>query len=231
MIELSSEQLKEIRETLDNEVEESLKLLDDTLNRVVNKLAEEGWALPCEFGIYLIYRMADSDEIKDVNAFMKWYYSEHEYFHTKNMVYYIKNASIREGLKVLFDECWKAFQSGLYAVCANSLISIIEGILSEYSDDKNDIRMMKVCQKKVDTFSTDGSIIEKHVWISYNMFIRKLYVKSDFTSIEPGEINRHWLLHGRSNYEIEEIDCIRLMSAIQSICTIYNLTVHKEKKE
>ena len=81
---------------------------------------------------------------------------------------------------------------------------------------------MMVCNKMVDTFPKDGSKILKYTWISYNMFIGKLYAKSDFSAEEPEEINRHWLLHGRSEYDISEIDCIRLINAIQSLCMIYD---------
>lgn len=119
-------------------------------------------------------------------------------------------------------ECWIAFQNDLFAICATSLMSVIEGILSEFSDDKQDIRMMRICQKQVDSSPANEETIAKHVWISYNKFIRSLYQKSDFTSNEPDEINRHWLLHGRSDFEIEELDCIRLFNAVQSLCMIVN---------
>lgn len=68
--------------------------------------------------------------------------------------------------------------------------------------------------KHVDTFPVDGSTILKHVWISYNQFIRELYHKIDFTAAEPVQINRHWLLHGRSDFEIKELECIRLFNSI-----------------
>ena len=130
------------------------------------------------------------------------------------------NTPISEGLKKMVRECWDAFQSKLYAICATSLLSVIEGVLSEFSDDKSDVRMMKVCQKHVDEFPQDGSSILKHVWISYNNFIRNLYLKSDFKQDEPDEVNRHWLLHGRSDFEIEEIDCLRLFNAVESLCMV-----------
>ena len=74
--------------------------------------------------------------------------------------------------------------------------------------------MMKVCQKQVDTFPEDGEVLLKYVWISYNKFIRQLYKKSEFDLEEPKEINRHWLLHGHSDFEIDEVDCMRLFNAI-----------------
>ena len=150
---------------------------------------------------------------------------------TKDMVNGIKASPIKEGLKNLTDQCWQAFQNKLYAVCATSLLSVIEGILSEFSDDKQDVRMMKVCQKKVDTFPSTGSTIQKHIWLSYNNFIRNLYQKSDFSADEPETINRHWLLHGRSDFEIDEMDCIRLFNAVQSLCMIVKVEAKETQSE
>lgn len=91
--------------------------------------------------------------------------------------------------------------------------------------------MMRICQHHVDSFPANGSTIEKHVWISYNTFIRKLYEKSDFNAAEPDEINRHWLLHGRSDFEQTEIDCIRLFNAVQSLCMIVNKEAKRAQAE
>ena len=166
-----------------------------------------------------------------INAFLKWFFTTEDFQKTKDMVNGIKASPIKEGLKNLTDQCWQAFQNKLYAVCATSLLSVIEGILSEFSDDKQDVRMMKVCQKKVDTFPSTGSTIQKHVWISYNNFIRNLYQKSDFSADEPETINRHWLLHGRSDFEIDEMDCIRLFNAVQSLCMIVKVEAKETQSE
>lgn len=155
------------------------------------------------------------------------FYSYDDQRNMKSMIKGIQESKIKPGLLKMVNECWQAFSAKLYAVCATSLLSVIEGILSAFSDDKQDTRMMKVCQKHVDTFPQDGSTILKHVWISYNQFIRKLYQKSDFTAAEPTDINRHWLLHGRSDFEIEEIECVRLFNAVHSLCMVIN----KEVKE
>ena len=58
---------------------------------------------------------------------------------------------------------------------------------------------------------TLGSKIGNYVWISYK-FIRNLYEKGYINTNEPETINRHWLLHGRSDYETNDLNCIRLFS-------------------
>lgn len=47
---------------------------------------------------------------------------------------------------------------------------------------------------------------------------------------EPNGIKRHLLLHGRSQYDINEIDCIKLFNAVHSISVITDIA-NKEQKE
>ena len=223
---LTSEQIQKLQDAIrmhvEAETKKSVAQFDKTLDSVVDKLSSDGWTLPAELGIYAVNIIGQTEEIEDINAFLADYFTCDEYRVAKRMIDSILCSRIREPLKELVRQCWDAFQNKLYAVCATSLLSVIEGILSEFGDDKRDVRMMKICQYHVDNFSTNGSTIEKHVWISYNSFIRKLYEKSDFTAAEPNVINRHWLLHGRSDFEQTEIDCIRLFNAVQSLCMVVN---------
>ena len=220
MLELTKEQMEAIQKAISKKAEESVQEFDKELDVVVSKLSTEGWTLPAELNIYAVKTIANTNK-----------FTTEDFQKTKDMVNGIKASPIKEGLKNLTDQCWQAFQNKLYAVCATSLLSVIEGILSEFSDDKQDVRMMKVCQKKVDTFPSTGSTIQKHVWISYNNFIRNLYQKSDFSADEPETINRHWLLHGRSDFEIDEMDCIRLFNAVQSLCMIVKVEAKETQSE
>lgn len=223
---LTPEQLRKLQDSFKKHIEEETKknvaIFDKTLDAVVDKLSSDGWTLPAELGIYAVNVIGQTDKIEDINSFLCDYFTREDYLVTRKMIDSILHSSIRESLKKLVQQCWDAFQNKLYAVCATSLLSVIEGVLSEFGDDKRDVRMMRICQYHVDNFPPDGSTIEKHVWISYNTFIRNLYQKSDFNDDEPDEINRHWLLHGRSDFEQDEIDCIRLFNAVQSLCMIVN---------
>ena len=230
MLNLSEEQQKALTAAFNEHIQEETKrnivAFDKTLDSVTDKLKDIGWTLPAEMGIYAINVIGNTDEIKDIERFFGMYFTQKDYSFTRAMIESILDTPISDGLKKMIRECWSAFQNKLYAVCATSLLSVIEGVLSEFSDDKSDIRMMKVCQKHVDEFPEDGSTIMKHVWISYNNFIRNLYQKSDFNQDEPDKVNRHWLLHGRSDFEIEEIDCLRLFNAVETLCMV----VKKESK-
>ena len=233
MLNLSEEQLAvlqaAVNKMINEEANKSVSEFDQTLDVAVSKLVAEGWTLPAELPIAVINTLGKTSELDDINSFMTDFYSFDNYRNMKAMIKGIQESQIKPGLVKMISECWQAFESKLYAVCATSLLSVIEGVLSEFSDDKKDVRMMKVCQKHVDTFPKDGSTILKHVWISYNQFIRNLYQASDFNDAEPLDINRHWLLHGRSDFEIEELECIRLFNAVHSLCMVINKEANESK--
>ena len=224
-MDLTKEQIEKVtvamQEHIKVQTEQSMIEYDKTLAIVVDKLETCGWTLPTELGIYAINVIGKTNEIYDIEKFLLWYFTENEYEHFQNMIRGILVAPIGDGLKKLTKECYFAFENKKYAICADSLVAIIEGILSTFCDDKTNIRMMKICQSKVDELANEKEhITKKYIWVSYNKFIRKLYEKNDFTADEPSFINRHWLLHGRSAYEIEEIDCLRLFNAVSSLSAI-----------
>ena len=201
--------------------EQSLIEYEKTLLSVVEKLESYGWTLPTELGIYAINVIGKTDKISDIDKFFVGFFSDNRYEHFNNMIKKILESPIEDGLKKLIEECKFAFENKKYAICADSLISAIEGILSTFWDNKSNTKMMQVCKAKVDEFANETEhITKKYLWISYDKFIRRLYEKNDFADDEPSFINRHWLLHGRSAYEIDETDCLRLFNAISSICVI-----------
>lgn len=198
---------------------------DVLLDSIVNKLSPEGWTLPSQMTLGIAHQMARTSGIDDINTFLYSFFTRDDYSVTKAMINNISTSCISLRLKRITNECWSAFQNRLYAVCSIALLTVIEGILSSFSNDKQDVRMMKICKNQISHYSNDGWIslactVEKHVWISYYDFIRNLYQKSDFASDEPSKLNRHWLLHGRSDYNIDEIDCIRLFNAVDSLCMV-----------
>ena len=135
MLELTKEQMEAIQKAISKKAEESVQEFDKELDVVVSNLSTEGWTLPAELNIYAVKTIANTNKLDDINAFLKWFFTTEDFQKTKDMVNGIKASPIKEGLKNLTDQCWQAFQNKLYAVCATSLLSVIEGILSEFSDD------------------------------------------------------------------------------------------------
>jgi hypothetical protein len=214
---------KEFEERAKQEAEKMSLQLSKTLDNVISKIDETGWTLPTQMALYPINVLGRTDKIKDVNEFFYWYFTENENYNFKKLIEDILDTKIDEKYKRAVDECVYAYYNSKYIICSITLLTVIEGILSRFYPDKTNTKMMKVCQKQVDTIDGNKDIIKKYVWISYNNFIRKLYKKSNFDSEEPSFINRHWILHGRSEYNLTDIDCIRLFNAVSSICCIVGM--------
>ncbi|MDM5332873.1 hypothetical protein QUF56_06490 [Ureibacillus composti] len=212
----------DFKEKVKKDAEEMSEQFSKTLNNVITKIDETGWTLPTEMAIYPIKVLGQTNEIKDINQFFHFYFTVDESRNFKGLVEGILSSKIDEKFKTAIKECVFAYESKKYIITSITLITVIEGILSKFYPDKTNVRMMKVCQTQVDSIEEKNSIIEKHIWHSYNNFVRKLYEKSDFSNAEPSFINRHWLLHGRSEYNLTEIDCLRLFNAVSSICSIVN---------
>ena len=67
---------------------------------------------------------------------------------------------------------------------------------------------------------------------SYNKLHPKSVSKKAISlPMKPETINRHWLLHGRSDFEIDEMDCIRLFNAVQSLCMIVKVEAKETQSE
>lgn len=187
-----------------------------------DKLAQIGWTIPQNMTYMTLIKVSRAPEA-DVAAYMKEYFTLNNYEKFDDLLRQISNSKIRKDIIEVTEECRAVFGQGHYAVCAMALSAVIEGLLSKYLTDKQDIRMKKLCKEQIETFPEDGHLIDKCVWDSIYRFISDFFQKSDFNASEPDEINRHWLLHGRADYSgINEIDCLRLFNVVGSICVIAN---------
>ena len=151
LLNLTDEQRKLITDTFNKYIEEetkkSVSKLDKALDIAVQKLVSEGWTLPAELPIAVIYALEQTTKLDNVNDFMESFYSTNDYKNMKDMIIGIQESKIKPGLIKLTTECWQAFLEKSYAMCATALLSVIEGILCEFCDDKTDVKMMMVCQK------------------------------------------------------------------------------------
>ena len=127
------------QEFIKKQAEQSMIEYDRTLASVVDKLELCGWTLPAELNIYAVNVIGKTDEISDVDDFMLEFYTGDEYERYKKMIDGIMKSPISTGIKKLVDESSFAFEHGKYVICADSLVSAIEGILSTFWEDKANI--------------------------------------------------------------------------------------------
>ena len=51
-------------------------------------------------------------------------------------------------------------------------------------------------------------------------YTKLVFEKSDFSQTEPNEINRHWLVHGRTSKVGDKLHCIRLINALSTLSNL-----------
>jgi len=166
---------------------------------------------------YHINEISELIEIKDIDDYFYEYYIDNN---RENLKYLQRTCISYLDVKLVnaYQESLFAFENKKYIICANTLIPIIEGTLSSFDHTSNN--MQKICANQLEECSNKDDSINRIRWNTNAMFIEKLTAHSLFSEEEPLFINRHWLMHGRSAYDITEMDCLRLLNMIGTLCNI-----------
>lgn len=200
------------------DIKSGLDTIDEEYSKISELIGVNGWTIPMSMGLSKLDDLLDKEiTIELLDSFFSGFYTGKN---LKLMVKHVKNSSIKTTQKELFNQCLESFNRKNYLICTTALITILEGLLSEFGDDKKDIRMIRICRFQMDQTKTDKKIINHLVWVSFYNFIKELYDKSAFDESEPDRINRHWILHGRTDKQVGEADCLRLFNAIYSLVTM-----------
>ena len=127
--------------------------------------------------------------------------------------------NINQRLIKPYEESIFAYENKKYIICINTLVPILEGTIANLlSYDGH--RMISICKKQLEKCPEDKMPLNRMEWNVNIGFINKLYCPAPFQELEPDSLNRNWLLHGRSFYDIKEIDCLRILNAIGTFCNM-----------
>ena len=191
-------------------------LITENYKDLSKAIGEHGWTIPGKFTFHDLDNLMKLDNsVEEYDNFFNQYFND---INVKHIITQIKETKkLNSALIKLFNECVQCFWNGSYQISVNALISVLEGILSTYWPDKNNIRMMIICEKNYGVSVQQHQAVKGLIWNSICHFIKMLYSKSEFQQDEPSSINRHWVLHGRTQTEWQRIDCIRLFVAIYSV--------------
>lgn len=200
------------------ELNSHLDVFETEFKEMIVKISSQGWTIPLDIDIRNFeYLKKCYDDIEKLNEFFENYYVKGKF---NLMCRKIKKSFTNSSNITTFSECIEAFNLGSYNICITSLITLLEGLLSYFGDQKNDIRMMRICRFNSDEESKKGNTIKSLCWESMYAFIQVLYTKSDFTKEEPLEINRHWIEHGRTEKIYTKMDCIKVINALSTLTII-----------
>lgn len=201
-----------------DELKSPLQVLHDEYQQMVEHIAAAGWTIPLSIDIKHFEQLKTiSSDASALDSFMGDFYAGRE---RKAICRKIEKALSSPAKKAMFSECVAAYESAMYSTCSVSLLSLLDGFISEFGDDPSNVKVMRVCHYHFQDEKSKGHDIKSLCWLSMYQFTHEVFQKSDFTQEEPDTINRHWLQHGRSDRIPNEIDCIKLFNALSTLTMI-----------
>lgn len=123
------------------DIKSGLDTIDEEYSKISELIGVNGWTIPMSMGLSKLDDLLDKEiTIELLDSFFTGFYTGKN---LKLMVKHVKNSSIKTTQKELFNQCLESFSRKNYLICTTALITILEGLLSEFGDDKKDIRMIK----------------------------------------------------------------------------------------
>lgn len=138
-------------------------------------------------------------------------------------------------------ECINAFNNRLYFPTAVGIISIVDGIISDISNDQKTSfsRRIDKIQKAASRIfnnttperkSKDVDFLNRNIaFISFYTAQFDFFNSSNFSNKEPLSINRHWIMHGRSSRHTNKLDCIKLFRLLNTLIKTKELLLSSEQ--
>lgn len=129
--------------------------------------------------------------------------------------------------KKRFKGAIKAFEKGNYDIAIDSLFSILDGTLANMlvsTETSIHKRVKSMMERSKRTLNSQGDmlrIFEKTILET----AKSLGAHSRFDKEEPKNLNRHWIVHGRSNRKISKLDCIKLIRLLYGLVLLDDLSV------
>lgn len=127
----------------------------------------------------------------------------------------------------IFEQAISAYHREDYDISIVAMFSIIDGLLTRYSG--NLATGMKERSKQIfesineDVPLNDDEFSVLILYMTFCATIESLSKSIHFSQDEPRNLNRHWVMHGRSTRDFTALDCMKLVNCIYGILLIGNM--------
>lgn len=122
---------------------------------------------------------------------------------------------------ILFVQAVEAMKKGDYNLALLGLTATLDKVLADYSGMNSNVNIKKRCDQIVKSIKSKGEIfidelegIDYLLFISYYTAIESFGNHANFDDPEPEMLNRHWIMHGRSNKVFDKTSCFKLLCMI-----------------
>lgn len=191
--------------------------LENDLKEPVINVAKAGWTIPLTIEVEQLVELINCHGAESIDLFFENFYTEERVNKLQDI---IESSIENPGQKKRWEECCSIFKKGMYSSCLTVLTTILEGKISSFGDNPEDVRMMRICNFQMEEERKKGNNVKSLCWLSMYEYIRLLFEKSNFSKEEPNATNRHWLVHGRTSQINNKLDCIRLINALSTLSNL-----------
>lgn len=190
---------------------------DPDLRKKADLVGASGWVIPFQLApgnVRLLLEDIQLDTQRDIDSMFIQFYDDwlllpRVFRSLQSEPYFMKYST-------LISQSISAYNTKSFALVVSSLVSVIEGLVSELTGDVSG-SMKKKLQLIDQVAQADVGILTAPVLLSLSSFLKSLYAYSDFPNPQPSALNRHWINHGRAEVPNEEADALRIINAINCV--------------
>ena len=129
--------------------------------------------------------------------------------------------------KKIFSQSENAYRQKYYDLSLVGFLSIIDGLLSDVSCSakltsifkRGECILKKLRKEKLSSFRNE-ELAYVTLMFTFKSTMESLSTNVPFTEKEPKNLNRHWIMHGRSRRRKTKLDCLKLVNFIYGIILI-----------
>lgn len=219
-----------IEKNQDNIVEYLLGLsnLNDWY-KAIEKLSKSQYMFTDDLDLDFAQKVNESD---DVDLLIEKYYFNNDGNNIKKVIDHCNSKNILSAQSNLYIEIIEAYKLGHYHLAIVGLFALIDGVLSEISETEitNFKKRIEIVRKKIYKRNPLKSLDRKLLCISLSMgfFEKSVFSNSDFLKTEPAFVNRHWLLHGRTNRVYNKIDFLKALLWLDAFLIVKDISLNEK---
>lgn len=199
----------------------------------VQKLAENQIVFTGDLTLELAQSICKSDSLCET---VEQYYTENENYEINAVIERCQHAKQLSAYSSLFSQILIAYQYKHYNLACLGMLAVVDGTLSDVSENQKTgykVRLQEIEKKISDKFElTDLEKKLMCIYVAMDHFEESIFKNSDFSQDEPDDLNRHWMIHGRTRREYTNLDFIKIILWLDAIIFLDDkLADHKEVKE
>lgn len=183
-----------------------------------DRLADLGWTITMDMDPFVLARLAD-DAVSDAELEQTFssLYTEDDFRQLRAIERELLEAQPLAPCRALISEAFEAYYRGLHQIPVPALMATIEGVIAREAGKLN-TRVTAVRKLAADLEArAPRQSVEALMWRSVRRWIDNMYADSNFSSPQPPQLNRHWILHGRDSGPWSKTDAIRLFVALNTM--------------